>query len=139
MHDLLRPALTPCALHLQVTYGARTYYLTCDALAPGAALSPLLQAALATQTGEQDDAACVDQVVVLRDIVRSGEQFLRADAASAGVGEEEVDSADVDDDDEDDDDEDEEDDDPAALRAQIAALQARLAAAEERAPKRRRV
>jgi hypothetical protein len=78
-------------------YGARTYYLTCDALAPGAALSPLLQAALAAQTGEEDAAACVDQVVVLRDIVRSGEQFLRADAASAGVGEEEEDSADEED------------------------------------------
>jgi hypothetical protein len=79
---------------VQVTYGARTYYLTCDALAPGAALSPLLQAALATRTGKKADTKCADTAVVIKDIVRDGERFLRTDAASASEGEEEEDSAD---------------------------------------------
>jgi hypothetical protein len=130
------PALTgracACPARLQVTYGARTYYLTCDALAPGAALSPLLQAALATQTGKEDNSACVDQVVVIKDIVRDGELFLRTGAASAeddeddeedGANEDKVSSED-------------EKDSPAALRAQIAELQVRLDAAEERASER---
>ncbi len=118
---------------MQVTYGACTYYLTCDALAPGAALSPLLQTALATQTGKEDDSACVDQVLVIKDIVRDGEEFLRTGAAS--VKEDEEDEEDAADKDRDEGSSDEKDS-PAALRAQIAELQVRLDAAEERASER---
>ncbi len=69
-------------------------------------------------------------MVVIKDIVRDGEVFLRTDAASAKEDEEDGAA------DEDEVGSDDEKDSPAALRAQIAELQVRLDAAEERASER---